>query len=179
MALTEKQKRFVAEYLIDLNATQAAIRAGYSEKTASRIGPELLGKTCVSTAVQAAVEERQARTGITQDWVLEELRRIASANGADFAKVVGRTVELTDTDDLPPEKKAAISGIKETKFGIEVATYDKVRALELLGKHLGLFEKAGNTGEQDGIDAFVRATRPTGKEMEVLYAEKDDERIPI
>ena len=60
--LTDRQQRFVAEYLIDLNATQAAIRAGYSKKTADRIGPELLGKTCVSEAIQAAKAARSKRT---------------------------------------------------------------------------------------------------------------------
>lgn len=65
--LTDKQKRFVAEYLVDLNATAAARRAGYSAKTADRIGPELLGKTCVSEAIQDAIQERQQRTEITQD----------------------------------------------------------------------------------------------------------------
>ena len=69
--LTDRQQRFVAEYLIDLNATQAAIRAGYSKKTADRIGPELLGKTCVSEAIQAAKAARSKRTEITQDRVLE------------------------------------------------------------------------------------------------------------
>ncbi len=70
MALTPKQKRFVAEYLVDLNATAAARRAGYSAKTADRIGPELLGKTCVSEAIQQAIREREKRTEITQDMVL-------------------------------------------------------------------------------------------------------------
>lgn len=72
--LTDKQRRFINEYLIDLNATQAAIRAGYSRKTADRIGPELLGKTCVSKAIREAKAERQERTEITQDYVLLKLK---------------------------------------------------------------------------------------------------------
>ena len=71
--LTPKQKRFVEEYLIDLNSTAAARRAGYSEKTADRIGPELLGKTCVSKAIEAAKQKRSARTEVTQDRVILEL----------------------------------------------------------------------------------------------------------
>lgn len=159
--LTEKQKRFVEEYLVDLNATQAAIRAGYSERTADRIGPELLGKTCVSAEIQRAIQARQKRTEITQDMVLRELMKVAFSNGSDFAKVVSKTVpvqtigddgsicdamdrvqsvELIDTDEIAPDKRAAIAGIKQGKFGIEVSSYDKVKALELLGKHLGMFD---------------------------------------
>lgn len=142
--LTEKQRRFVSEYLIDLNATQAAVRAGYSPRTAKQIGQENLTKPAIQAEVQRAIGARQKRTEITQDMVLRELANIAFANGADFAKVVGRgdaqAVELMPTDEVPEEKKAAISGIAETKFGIRVATCDKVRALELLGKHLGMFD---------------------------------------
>ena len=147
--LTDKQKRFVAEYLVDLNATQAAIRAGYSKKTADRIGPELLGKTCVSEAIRKAMSDREKRTEITQDKVLEELARVAFANGTDFARVVSKNgfqaVELVNTEDVPAEKRSAIAGIKEGKYGIEVSSYDKVRALELLGRHLGLFDGKGQT----------------------------------
>lgn len=77
MALTPKQKRFVDEYLIDLNATQAAIRAGYSKRTAEWIGPQLLGKTHVSEAVTERMRARELRTEITQDRVLQELAKIA------------------------------------------------------------------------------------------------------
>lgn len=168
--LTEKQKRFVEEYLVDLNATQAAIRAGYSAKTADRIGPELLGKTCVSAEIQRAIQARQQRTEITQDMVLRELAKVAFSNGSDFARVVSRTVptqtvdedgniregvdrvqsvELVDTDDIAPDKRAAIAGIKQGKFGIEVSSYDKVKALELLGKHLGMFNERATQQEQE------------------------------
>lgn len=160
--LTDKQKKFVEEYLIDLNATQAAIRAGYSEKNADKIGSELLGKTRVSEAIQSAMAKRSARTEITQDMVLNELAKIAFSNGSDFAKVTTKKckrqvwdqesetyvekevdeqfVELIDTDKLSPEKKAAIAEISEGKFGISVKSCDKVKALELLGKHLGMFK---------------------------------------
>lgn len=83
VALTDKQKAFVLEYLVDLNATQAAVRAGYSEKTADRIGPELLGKTCVSEAIAKALRERQERTKITQDKVIEEIAKNAFKEASD------------------------------------------------------------------------------------------------
>lgn len=74
--LTNKQSMFVKEYLIDLNATQAAIRAGYSEKTSSRIGPELLGKTWIQSAIQAQMDKRAARVEVTADDVLIGIRRV-------------------------------------------------------------------------------------------------------
>lgn len=163
MTLNEKQKRFVEEYLVDLNATQAAIRAGYSKKTAYSMGQRLLKKVEIQAAIQGAIENRAKRTEITQDRVLTELARVAFASGADFARVVTlelpqdpitgksrkvQAVELTDTDELPPEKRAAIAGIEETKNGIKVSSYDKVHALELLGKHLGMFD--GKNGQESG-----------------------------
>lgn len=138
--LTSKQRRFVAEYLVDLNATQAAIRAGYSEKRASEIGYQLLQKTTVQAAIQAAMADREERTGVTQDWVVQELYKIAHADRGGIAKVVGGVrVVLTDTDDLDAEQRAALVGVEETKFGIKVTTCDKLKALELLGRHLGMF----------------------------------------
>lgn len=110
MALTPKQKMFVQEYLVDLNATAAARRAGYSEKTADRIGPELLGKTCVSQAIQEAIKKRQKRTEVTQDYVIEKLVEIA-------------------------EKPASDRQDSDLKYS------SKVKVLELLGKHVGAFEK--------------------------------------
>lgn len=159
--LTEKQARFVAEYLVDLNATEAAKRAGYSEKTAYSIGFENLRKPEIQEEIQQAMENRAKRTMVTQDRVIQELARVAFANGTDFARVVSseqpvsvvddegnlqnvmrkvQRVELIDTYQLNQEKRAAIAGIKEGKHGIEVSSYDKVKALELLGKHLGLFD---------------------------------------
>ena len=87
--LTPKQKRFVAEYLVDLNATQAAIRAGYSEKRASEIGYQLLQKTTVQAAIQAAMADREKRTGVTQDWVSRSFTRSRTRTGAGLPKWSG------------------------------------------------------------------------------------------
>lgn len=157
--LTPKQQCFVAEYLVDLNITAAALRAGYSTRTAAQVGYQLMQKPAVQEAIQNAMDDRAKRTTVTQDKVIAELAKIAFANGADFAQVVtlkpggpGRPgvqiVELTDTSSLGADQRAAISSIEETKHGIKVSTYDKVRALELLGRHLGIFD--GNGGEEDG-----------------------------
>lgn len=108
--LTDRQKKFVSEYLIDLNATQACIRAGYSRKNADKIGPELLGKTRVAEEIKKAIEKRSKRTEITQDYVLKSLKEIADRPASDFQE-------------------------SELKYA------NKIKALELLGKHLGLFSE--------------------------------------
>ena len=102
--LTPKQQRFIEEYLVDLNATQAAIRAGYSEKRAYAIGHENLRKPEILVAIQAARAEQSKRTQITADWVLTRLR------------------------------EEATPGSENTNF-----SPSRVKALELLGKHLALF----------------------------------------
>ncbi len=81
MSLTAKQQLFIEEYLVDLNATQAAIRAGYSARNADKIGPELLGKTRVAEAIKVAQQGRSDRTGITQDEVIQGLKKEATLDG--------------------------------------------------------------------------------------------------
>ena len=104
--LTDKQKRFCEEYLVDLNATQAAIRAGYSQKTAYRIGAELLQKTSVSEHLQKLIDERSKRTEITADRVLRELAAIAFSDRTELAQVGGHgEVNFTPTEQLSAEIK--------------------------------------------------------------------------
>lgn len=137
--LTPKQRRFVEEYLVDLNATQAAIRAGYSEKTAYSIGMENLRKPQIASSIQGAMDRRSDRTTVTQDKVVRELARIAFV---DPTKVInfanGAVLESLSEDD-----RAALSGVKVKDGDIfierEVKLCDKLRALELLGKHMGMF----------------------------------------
>ena len=135
--MTKKQKRFVEEYLIDLNATQAAIRAGYSPATAKEIGCENLTKPNISEAIAKAMAERSRRTGVNQDRVLQELAKIAFAKITDAVDPKTATVrEYASEDDL-----ACIQSIKikPNEFGTEIKMYDKRSALVDLGKHLGLF----------------------------------------
>ena len=142
--LTEKQKRFCEEYLIDLNATQAAIRAGYSKKTAFSIGVENLKKPLVQEYLKKMMDDRSQRTEITADRVLRELAAIAFSDRTELAQVgeYGE-VTFTPTEHLKDEVKKTIAGIENGKYGTKVTTYDKVKALELLGKHLGLFDGSG------------------------------------
>lgn len=141
--LTEKQQCFVDEYLIDLNATQAAIRAGYSAKTAQEQGYQLLQKTSVQQAISEQMAERSKRTGVNQDRVMMELAKIAFVNAADVINSDDATIKAEATAD----DTAAIQSVKvkviPTKEGEgverEIRLNDKLKALELLGKHLGMW----------------------------------------
>lgn len=140
--LTEKQKRFVEEYLIDLNATQAAIRAGYSVKTADVQSSRMLGNVKVQQAIAEQMAERSKRTGVNQDRVVLELAKIALVKMTDIVDDKGRIKGTAKEDDL-----ACIESIKykssESDTGNseerEVKIASKLKALELLGKHLGMW----------------------------------------
>ena len=148
--MTKKQKRFVEEYLIDLNATQAAIRAGYSPDTAGSIGAENLKKPEIKSRIDKAMAERSKRTGINQDRVLQELARIGFAKITDV--VDPETAEIRP--DASDDDLACIQSIKirPNEFGTEreVKLYDKKSALVDIGKHLGLFkDKLELTGDME------------------------------
>lgn len=186
MALTDKQKRFCEEYLIDLNATQAAIRAGYSPKTAEQTASRLLRNVKVQEYIAKRQKELSRSTEITQERVIKELALIAFSNNADYAHVVEkkmqveaggalvdvldkdgkpvmyRTVEPVLTEELTEEQKRALAVIKKGRDGLEVKSCDKVKALELLGKHLGIFT--------DKIEANVNDT--TRSELQELLAQR-------
>lgn len=171
--LTEKQKVFVNEYLVDLNATRAykvAYKSCKKDETAAQAGSRLLRNVKVKEYIDKRMKDREIRTEITQDKVLQELAAIAFSNGSDFAEVVEevitvngevvldeegkpktyKTVKLNNTKDLPKNKRKAIAGIEENKYGISVKSCDKVKALELLGKHLGMFkDKVELSGQID------------------------------
>lgn len=163
--LTAKQQRFVDEYLIDLNATQAAIRAGYSTDTAMEQGYQLLQKTSVSNAISQEMAHRSRRTGITQDRVLRELAKVAFVNANDVIDPDSATVRA----DAAEEDLACIQAVKvktsKSEMGSsserEIKLYDKMRALEMLGKHLGLFDKRGqdsSNGEKNNLLEAIAAT---------------------
>ena len=142
--LTAKQKRFIEEYLIDLNATQAAIRAGYSPDTAYSIGSENLKKPDIRARVDKAMAERSKRTGINADRIIIELARIGLLNPDKVVNFNSATVKDEATeDDLSAIASVKVKTIPTEDGDIierEVRFYDKIKALELLGKHNGMFK---------------------------------------
>lgn len=131
MKLTPKQMRFVDEYMVDFNATQAAIRAGYKAKTAHVIGAENLRKPKIAEEIARRQKDLQKRTEVSQDRVVKELARIAFADAS--------VVCVTDFNKLTDDQRAAIQGVRPTNFGWEIKLCDKIKALELLGRHIGMF----------------------------------------
>lgn len=167
--MTEKQKIFADEYLIDLNATRAYLVAYPSvrkEKTAAQAGSRMLRNVKVQKYIADRMQERQKRTEITQDRVLEELAAIAFARATDYAEVKDECVRIKDTDSLTDQQIKAIAGIKEGKFGIELKLNDKEKALELLGRHLGMFkdkiEVSGLEDEKKKLDDILQQMRGDG-----------------
>lgn len=140
--LTDKQACFVDEYLIDLNAAQAAMRAGYSPRSARNIAHELMHKPAIRDQIDAALADRSRRTGVNADRVLRELARIAFIDPVDLIDEDARIKSEATRDD-----RAAIAGVRVKRSAgkdgesvdREVKLVDKNKALELLGKHLAMF----------------------------------------
>ena len=145
MALTAKQKRFCEEYLIDLNATQAAIRAGYKQSDYTDTNAnKLLENTSVAETIAKAMAERSKRCGISQDRVVNELAKIAFLNASNLINTEDGTVRADATEDdlaciqsVKVKTSSSETGWSEER---EVKVGDKLKALELLGKHLGMFK---------------------------------------
>ena len=141
--LTNKQQKFVDEYLIDLNATQAAIRAGYSPISARQIADKNMSKDYIKIAIDKELADRSKRTGINQDRVLQELAKIAFLNPSDVINM--RTASVNQ--DASRDDLSCIASVKiktsTSEFGDsierEIKTYDKLKALDLICRHLGMF----------------------------------------
>lgn len=161
--LNERQALFALEYIVDLNATQAAIRAGYSEDTAGSQGHDLLKKPEIQAAIQKAMDVRAERVGITADRVMVELGRMGFA---DVRQIFTASGQLRDIATLPDEVAAAVQqvevvtklstdvdeeGNREVEYVHKIKLADKKGSLELLGKHLKLFgDRIEVTGKDGG-----------------------------
>ena len=146
MALTAKQAAFVQEYLIDLNATQAAIRAGYSERSAYSIGQENLCKPEIQEAIQEEMKKRSKRTEITADRVLKEFARLAFFDPRKLFDGKGNPKDITELDDETAAALAGLDVVQEVDPDTGVTSYtkkyklaSKQAALDSLGRHLGMF----------------------------------------
>lgn len=169
--LTPKQAAFVREYLVDLNASAAARRAGYSEKTSGFIGHENLKKPKIAAMIHEALEARAERTEITADRVLEELGKLAFSNIGDYHRISDEGEPYIDLTDLTRDQMAALTELQVDDYTegrgndsrdvrrVKIKLADKKAALELLGKHLKLWT--------DKIDVTSG-----GKELKGLTAER-------
>ena len=157
--MTDKQARFCEEYMIDLNATQAAIRAGYSPKTANEQAARLLANVSIQNRIAQLQAEQSRRTGVSADRVVRELAKVAFVNAGDL--IDARTASLKR--DAAPDDLAAVQSVKVKTFGEdgleqEVKLADKLKALDLLGRHLGMF----NGVSSDASDQLAEARKILG-----------------
>lgn len=156
--MTPKQVLFVQEYLVDLNATQAAMRAGYSEKTAYSMGQENLKKPEIAAAIAAAQSERSKRTEVTADRVLQEYAALAFYDPADIAAAA--IDEPADIAKLPEHVRRAIVGWKWDKDGnLVLSLSPKTPSLDALGKHLGMFREQIDVNVKTDLAAMIAARR--------------------
>lgn len=192
--LTPKRKRFADEYLCDLNGKQAAIRAGYSEKTAEIQASRLLSNDKVKEYVAAKMAEREKRTEITQDMVLKRWWEIANLDVneiVEFRRAAcprcwpdgdlndqinsecpickgeghGR-VHVHDTRHLKSAARTVYNGVQVSKEGIKVLTLDRDKALENVARHLGMFkEKVELTGKDGGPILTKKIDNLTDEEL--------------
>ena len=144
VAMTDKQRLFVAEYLVDRNATKAAIRAGYSPKTAYSIGSENLTKPEIKEAIQEKLDHIEEELGITRDRILREYRNIAFSDITDYVRLVksehGIGITFKPTEELTIDQRRALQSIRMTQSGIDIKTHDKHKALEFLSEYLGMVD---------------------------------------
>ena len=146
--LTQKQLKFIREYLVDLNATQAAIRAGYSVNSAGTTGAEYLEKPEIRARVNEEMEKRAQRTEITADRVLQELARIAFNDISELTTWSESRTRLMDSSTLTKDQTASVAEVYSNAAGeTRIKMYDKIRALETLGKHLKLFNDKIEIGD--------------------------------
>lgn len=163
-SLTPKQQRFVEEYLIDLNATQAAIRAGYSEKTARKIGSENLTKLDIQEAIQEARNKLSERTEITQDYVLTNIQ-----------KVIERCMqhEAVQARDGSPLLVEGPEGDLACLF--EFKENGALKGLELLGKHLGMFKEKMEITGKDGQPFQTTTVHATQEQVDEAIRKAQEE----
>ncbi len=165
--LTAKQQRFKEEFLVDLNATQAAIRAGYSEKTAYSQGQRLLKNVEVQAAIRQAMQERSERTQITQDQVLREFAVVGFATMGNYLDFGDDGQVRLDFSDLTPEELAVISEITQsvhtegkgddakTVTRIKFKLHNKLSALDSMARHLGMYNDKLVVGVDESVSKVL------------------------
>lgn len=177
--LTDKQRRFVEEYPIDFNATQAAIRAGYSEKTAYSIGHENLNKPEIQSAIAERVTKIAEKVEITQERILQEYARIGFS---DIRKTLTPGGNLLNPNDWDDDTAAAIAGVEvvtrqlhtddedgpKIEYTHKIKTWDKPKALDAMAKHLGMFEGKKGVDDADSDDTIGNDIRSAARDVALL-----------
>lgn len=164
--LNEQQELFCNEYLKDLNASRAARRAGYSEKTAGQIGWQFINRPeykAIQERVEELMEQRKADCKVDADYVLSKLKMISEAKIEDFVELVWKkekgvkkqVIQWKTFDKLSEEQKGAIQSIKQTKAGIEIKLYDKSWSLDMISKHIGLYEKDNEQKKSEAVQVYL------------------------
>jgi phage terminase small subunit len=163
--MTQKQLRFIDEYLVDLNATQAAIRAGYSKKTAHVIGSENLGKPEIAKAVAERQAARSIKTRMTAEQVLDAIAEIAQA---DIRGMFGEGGRLLLPEEWDDSTAAAVSGLDvvtvekgegAVEYVAKIKRADRLRALDMLARHHALYNDKLNVTVTDGLADRVKRAR--------------------
>ena len=154
--LTDKQEMFCKEYLIDLNATQAAIRAGYSKKTANRIASDMLSKVDIQELITELKDKRSSVVEMDANGVLRELKNWVEGDYTDLMMLTAKQIK-----ELPPEVRRLITGFKRTtrripgtdeeEIQIEVKFIDKQKAMEMVARHIGFYEKDNEQGKVEPV----------------------------
>ena len=167
--LTAQQELFCHEYLVDLNATEAAKRAGYSKKTARTQGSRLLTNVAIMTRIQELLAPKIEKIEITAEKVIQELGRIAFAKMTDVARWTHSGMEFIPSRDLTEDQAATILMVSESTNqhggSLRIQQHDKLKALELLGKHLKLYtDKVEHSGNLTLEDLVAGSMKKEGSE---------------
>lgn len=155
MPLTPKQTCFVEQYLIDLNGTQAAIRAGYSPNGADVQAVQLLRNPRVRAELDRQMAERASRVGVTQDRVLRELVRLGFGDARKVLRWTEKGVRLIPSDELDDDAAALVAEVAETKDGLRIKVHDKLKALNLMGQHLGMWKTVQDVNLAGGVTVKI------------------------
>lgn len=161
--MNEKHERFCQEYMLDLNATQAAIRTGYSEERAAVTGSELIARDDVQKRISALKKERSQRVSLEADQVIKELAAIAFSNISTFVSIKiidgAPTLEFSDFSKLSQSDLSAIAQVSQGRYGIRLRMHGKVSALDMLMRHLGLYESDNEQRKESVLEGMTLEQR--------------------
>lgn len=173
-SIDDRQDKFCREYLIDFNATRAAIAAGYSAKTARSQASDLLTRPNVQAHIRSISEAALQLTGDPIVRIILELQMIAFGDIKDLAEWDRWSMKWKESKDLG-DKSKLIQEITETttQFGgsRKIKLYDKLKAMEMLLRYYGVFKGDGPSGDDDDNKKVVIKIIPNGREKDVVYAE--------